>query len=418
MSHGRHRRARSELSPIAAALDRGREFRNRLLASPRFQRLALRFPLTRGVARRRARRVFDLCAGFVYSQVLLACVELGLFELLAEGSRSTSDVAERTSLSPAAARRLLAAAASLGLVERRGADRFGLGQAGAVILGNDAITAMVRHHRILYADLADPVALLRGEGGGTGLSRYWPYARSGSPAALEEDDVAGYGELMAASQSLVAEQVLDAYPLGRHRCLLDVGGGEGAFLAAVADRVPVLRCILFDLPAVARRARARLAAKGLSERVTVVGGDFHVDPLPDGADVVSLVRVVHDHGDPEALALLHAVRRCMEDGAVLLVAEPMSGTSGAEPIGDAYFGFYLLAMGSGRAREPGELMELIRQAGFEDVRLLRTRMPLQTGLIIARAARIAREDDASQEAPSSSSPRASSSGRASRNHGV
>ena len=45
-----------------------------------------RFPLTRPIARRRARELFDLCAGFVYSQVLLACVRLRLFEILAEGA--------------------------------------------------------------------------------------------------------------------------------------------------------------------------------------------------------------------------------------------------------------------------------------------------------------------------------------------
>ena len=56
---------------------------------------------------------------------------------------------------------------------------------------------------------------------------------------------------MTASQPLVADEILDAYPLSRHRCLLDVGGGEGAFVTRAAERTPALRCILFDLPAVA-----------------------------------------------------------------------------------------------------------------------------------------------------------------------
>ncbi len=37
---------------------------------------------------------------------------------------------------------------------------------------------------------------------------------------------------MAASQPLVADEILDAYPFARHRCLLDVGGGDGSFLAS------------------------------------------------------------------------------------------------------------------------------------------------------------------------------------------
>ena len=368
-------------------VDRCFAFRNRLLASPRFQRWATRFPPTRWIAQRRARRVFDLCAGFVYSQILLACVRLRVFETLAAGPATAADLALRLSLPPAAAERLLHAAASLGLVDARGSGRFGLGALGAVVAGNPAILAMIEHHPLLYADLEDPVALLRGEGRRQELARYWAYAGAAVPDALGADRVARYSALMAASQTLIADQVLDAYPLTGHRCLLDVGGGEGAFLAAAARRAPSLRLVLFDLPAVAERARARFADADLAGRATAVGGDFFSDALPSGADLISLVRVVHDHDDAQALALLRAVRRALPEDGVVLVAEPMSGTAGAEPIGDAYFGFYLLAMGSGRTRRPEELEALLRAAGFDDVRLRPTRMPLQTRLLVARPSR-------------------------------
>ena len=64
-------------------IDRYYAIRDRWLSSPKFQRWAAAFPLTRPTARRRARALFDLCAGFVYSQILYACVRLKLFELLA-----------------------------------------------------------------------------------------------------------------------------------------------------------------------------------------------------------------------------------------------------------------------------------------------------------------------------------------------
>lgn len=364
--------------------DRWYTLRDRLLASPAFQRTAAAFPLTRPIARRRARALFDLCAGFVYSQVLLACVRLRLFEILAEGPQTLADLSVRLSLSQEATARLLWAAVSLRLAARRGKDRFGLGDLGAAMAGNPGIAAMVEHHALLYADLGDPVALLRGERHDTALARYWPYARAGDPAALDAGRVAAYSALMSASQRLIAGEVLAAYALDRHRCLLDVGGGEGTFLAEAAARAPHLRLVLFDLPAVAERAQGRLAAAGLADRVRVVGGDFFSDPLPGGADIVSLIRVVHDHDDAAAAALLAAVRRALPADGTLLLAEPMSGTPGAEPIGDAYFGFYLLAMGSGRPRTPGELATLLRRAGFGRIRRIPTCMPLQTCLIVAR----------------------------------
>jgi len=360
------------------------EWRNRLLASARFQRWAAAFPVTRPIARRRARQLFDLCAGFVYSQVLLACVRLRLFEVLASGPQSRSELATRMALPPEAAARLLGAAVSLRLLERLGDDRFALGPLGATLVGNGAVLAMVEHHALLYADLADPVALLRGESPAAALAAYWPYARAGDPSQVEPGRVAAYSALMSASQPLVADEILDAYPLRGHRCLLDVGGGEGAFATAAARRAPRLRLVVFDLPAVAALAQSRLDAAGLGDRAQVVGGNFLVDRLPEGADIASLVRVIHDHDDASALAVLRAVRRALPPDGTLLLAEPMAGVAGAEPIGDAYFGFYLLAMGRGRARTPVELEALLRAAGFDRVERVPTRQPLQTGLLVAR----------------------------------
>jgi demethylspheroidene O-methyltransferase len=189
---------------------------------------------------------------------------------------------------------------------------------------------------------------------------------------------------MADSQPLVTREILAAYPLRRHRRLLDVGGGDGSFVCAVAAAVPTLALQLFDLPAVADRASARFAASGLAQRATAFGGDFRRDALPAGADLVTLVRVLFDHPDETVLELLAAVRRAMPADGTLLIAEPMAGTSGAEPMGAAYFGFYLMAMGRGRSRSPADFEQLLGRAGFTDIRLVPTPSPLQTGILVAR----------------------------------
>jgi demethylspheroidene O-methyltransferase len=367
-------------------LDRALAWRDRLIGSDAFRRWAGRFPLTRPVTRKRARALFDLCAGFVYSQVLSACVRLDLFTLLARGPQSTAALARQLQLSEDAALRLLRAAASLDLVAQRSGGRWGLGQLGAAMVGNEGLVAMVEHHTLLYADLADPVRLLREGSAGTRLSAFWPYATSADPAAVDAATAAAYSRVMAASQALLAGEILDAFPLlGRVERLLDVGGGEGAFAEAAARRHPGLRIDLFDLPAVADRARQRFASAGLGERARAVGGDFRHDPLPQGAEVVSLIRVMFDHDDDTAVSILTNVRRHLAPGATLLVAEPMAGTPGAEAIGDAYFGFYLLAMGRGRSRTRAELQALLHAAGFGRARPVAMPVPLHTGLLACRA---------------------------------
>ncbi|MBC8051345.1 MAG: methyltransferase [Chitinophagales bacterium] len=367
----------------SAWLDRLFAARDRLIGSARFQRWAAAFPLTRGVARKHERALFDLCAGFVYSQTLLACVRLKLFDLLRDNPLTPSELAVQLSLPLDSTIRLLKAAAALGLLSRRGGDRYGLGMLGAALAGDPGIAAMVEHHSMLYADLHDPVALLRGDKRDTRLAQYWPYA-DGETGALRVEDITAYTALMSASQPQVAAEVLDAYSMTRHKHLMDVGGGDGAFLSAAAARAPHLRLSLLDLPPVAAKATARFLGEGLAGRAKAMGGDFLRDPLPEGADVITLVRIILDHGDDAALAILQGVRRALAPGGVLLLAEPMS-RNGADAVTDAYFGLYLFAMGRGRARTFEELSALLRHAGFTRMRPLPSRRPLLTSIIQASA---------------------------------
>jgi demethylspheroidene O-methyltransferase len=361
--------------------DRLSDWRNRFVADPAFQRWAAAFPLSRPVARAKARDLFDLQAGFIYSQITLAFVQLDLPSRLAAGPMDTPAVAEMGAMPVASAERLLRAAAVLGLAERRSDGRWGLGERGAALLGAPGVIAMIRHHPLLYADLADPLAVLRRGGGGGQLSAYWPYAED---RAADPEAVTPYSELMAASQAMVATQVLDAYPVGRHRRLMDVGGGAGAFVRAAAERVPDLELALFDLPAVADRTRAAFAAESRGG-VEVTGGSFTQNALPRGADLISLIRILHDHEDDTVGVLLRAVRDALPPGGRLLIGEPLAEARGAERVGDAYFGMYLLAMGSGRARTASEIRKMLAQAGFARSWTVQTAMPLVAGVVVAEA---------------------------------
>lgn len=356
-------------------------WRDRLLGSPRFQRAAARFPLTRPLARRRARTLFDISAGFVYSQILFACVRSRLLETLAGGPRSVATIAHAIDLPESAALTLLRAAASLRLVQPAG-DDYRLGDLGAVMLGNPSIAAMVSHHERLYADLTDPLALLANPGE-TRLAAYWPYAGNENRGGIGGDEVAAYSELMAASQAMLSSDILDAVSMKPATRLLDVAGGEGVFLAAALHRWPHLQGTVMDLPAVADRAATRLADAAVAARATAAPVDMFADAWPPGADLISFVRVLHDHDDEPVRELLSRARAALGPGGRVMIAEPMAQTPGAEPVGDGYFGFYLLAMGSGRPRSARELSAMLRDAGFQGVRELKTSQPMLVRVLVA-----------------------------------
>ncbi len=359
------------------------QVRNRLLADPRFQFWSARFWPTRRIAARRARALFDLCAGFVYSQTLQACVKLDVFERLAEGPLPMVGLATRIGLPIDATERLVNAAVSIRLLERTRDDRVALGIHGAALRANPAIPAMIKHNAMLYRDLLDPVALLRDETGDTELSRYWAYAREAPTRPIDATRVEAYSRLMADTLSLVLDDTLAAVRGLRFERWTDVGGGEGGFACALARRFPHGRFTVFDLPAVVARANERIGSEGLARQVSVVGGDFRHDPLPAEADVISLIRVLHDHDDATASALLAAAARALKPGGHLLLAEPMADDAGRDPMAHAYFGFYLLAMGSGRPRSPGRIEALLAAAGFKRRRRLHAPRPLLTNLMLA-----------------------------------
>ncbi len=355
-------------------------WRNRLVASPGFQSWASRFFLTRGTARREGEAMFDLVAGFVHSQVLMALVELGVLDSLRDGPLTVKALAHRHRLSADRMEILARAGSALDLLVLKG-ERVALTRRGAALLGVPGLQAMIRHHRVLYRDLENPVAFLRGETRPE-LAGFWPYV-FGPGAEIDPEDAERYSDLMADSQALVAEETLRAVSLRETKALLDVGGGTGVFLAAAAKRNPQLKGTLFDLPAVAGQAAARFARDGLADRLTAVPGSFRTDPLPTGADTISLVRVLYDHSDETVESLLTAVFAALPAGGRLIVSEPMSGGDRPDRATDTYFALYTLAMGTGRTRSAARIAELLRGAGFTAIRGHRTHRPFVTGVVSA-----------------------------------
>ncbi|WOE74515.1 methyltransferase [Alterisphingorhabdus coralli] len=338
-------------------------------------------PLVRGFARRKAAAQFNLINGFIYSQIIGVVVETGLLEFLSDGIHSLEEVAGHCGLSHHAADRLLRAARSLELVESPVAGGWSLGVAGAPLSSNEGAKAMARHRDMIYRDITDLLDLLRDDRRSpTRLSNFWSYAAQDE---AEPNSASDYSALMAATQPMVAEQIVHRYGFGRHSKMLDIGGGSGAFAAAVAEVAPQLDIGIFDLPEVMPSTAERLAALGLEERITAHPGSFITDALPSGYDLITLNRILHDHDDPIVTALLAKIQASLPANGRLLIIEPMAETRGAEPMGDGYFGLYLWAMRSGRPRSLKEYRQMLKNAGFSRSKEIKTSQPLITKAIVA-----------------------------------
>jgi demethylspheroidene O-methyltransferase len=348
----------------------------RLALQPWFHRLCARVPGLRHIARSEGDALFEVVAGFVRSQALLALVELRLLHRLAEAPATTVRLASLSEVPVDRMAVLMQAGAALRLVRQK-TGLWHLTIRGAAFLTVPGLEAMVRHHPVLYRDLSDPAAFFEGKTDPE-LARFWPYV-FGAEGARDPDLSARYSRLMADSQALVAEDTLQLADLGGVRHLMDVGGGTGAFLAALGTRHPGIRRTLFDLPAVVVDGRDRLG-----DEVRIVPGSFRDDPLPRDTDAISLVRVLYDHADTTVAALLSACRAALPPGGRLLISEPMSGGTRPDPATDVYFAIYTLAMGTGRTRSAARIAELAAAAGFAPVSRARTLRPYVTSVLQAK----------------------------------
>ncbi len=81
--------------------------------------------------------------------------------------------------------------------------------------------------------------------------------------------------------------------------------------------------------------------------------------------------------------LLTSVYNALPPEGRLLIVEPLANAPHAARMGDAYFGLYLWAMGSGRPRPMGELSDYLRNAGFARVTAVKAALPIITSALVA-----------------------------------
>jgi cyclopropane fatty-acyl-phospholipid synthase-like methyltransferase len=163
------------------------------------------------------------------------------------------------------------------------------------------------------------------------------------------------------SGSLLAESL----DLSDKRQLLDCGGGVGTYSIFLARRYPHLRAIVFDLPETVRLAEEVIAEFGLTDRIATRAGNYFVDDLGEGHDVVLLSAVLHSMGPDGCRLLLAKCHRSLVSGGWLVVHEGLIDPDGTSPAQAALFSLNMLVnTEEGRSYSGQEIMAFMRDAGF------------------------------------------------------
>jgi hypothetical protein len=326
------------------------------------------------------RRLIELVQGHWASQVVATVARLGIPDLLAVRARSSAELAGATAANPDALRRLLRAAATIGLLDEGEPDCFSLTPVGAQLRSCDgclrnfaialAAPGLYRPMGLLYDSVVTGRPMVEEALGSTIWEYYDRNPAEGAHFAMAMRDVS----------AVQAAHVVGAYPFDGHRRIVDVGGGHGVLLAAALRRAPAAAGALLELPEVVEEAREVLGAADLAGRVELVAGDFF-GAVPGGGDLYVLKHVLHDWEDDRAARILACCRRAAAAGSTLLIVETLL-PEGVERSRVHLLDINMLVIG-GRARGRDQFDVLLRAAGYRLERIIPT--PVGESVVEARA---------------------------------
>ncbi|MEU5300075.1 methyltransferase [Streptomyces noursei] len=307
-----------------------------------------------------------LAYGAMASHTVGAAVRLGVVDRIGDGARAADDLAAECAAQPLSFTRLLRALTGLGLLTEPTPGHFAVTAVGAQLRGD--IPGSLRSVARMFTD---PTML-----------RAWEClddsVRTGTPAfdAVHGTDFFGYlaehpdlsaefNAAMSQATRHTAELLPTAFPFEHFGTVADLGGGDGTLLAGVLRAHPALRGIVFDRAEGLAQAGPRLAADGLTDRCSLVTGDFFAT-APEGADLYLLKSVIHDWNDEQCGQILGHVRRVVPDHGRLLIVEPVLPDV-ADPSADviSYLSdLNMLVNVGGRERTREDFERLCGAAGF------------------------------------------------------
>jgi hypothetical protein len=322
-------------------------------------------------------QVFQLIGGYIISSALYPILKLGIVDRLADGPRTSAELARASGANEDALYRVMRTLASVGIFDEVDRRRFALTPAGELLRSGPSpdlcdlamwlcdplhfrVHAEMSHSVLTGKPAADKVL-------GMPVFEYLP---------RDPDLSEAFNNAMTAFSAAVVPGVLKAYDFSGINVLVDVAGGHGEILASILRAYPRMRGVLFDLEHVIAGAIPRLQAAGLADRCTTGSGDFF-KAVPPGGDAYIMKHIIHDWDDDRAARLLSNIRKALEgkpDGRVLLIEAVIQPGNGPDVM--KLIDMEMLLMPGGRERTAEEFAALFDRAGFALARVIPTESPL------------------------------------------
>lgn len=295
--------------------------------------------------------------------------ELGLFPLIAEASKTASEVSESLSLSERATEALLGVMTSLGyLVQQNG--KFNLTKVSSNFLLPQSPYYWGGMLKLMANNPLSHSVLLEG-------------LKNDRSSVYQEQDVWEAHEVevdkarlfTGAMQSMTMPGALGVAHHGnftKTQHLLDVGGGSAAVSVALAQRYPQIKCTILDLPVVCEIAQDYIAKAGLSNQIDTYSANFFTDTFPSGYDAVLFSNIFHDWGWKKCQHLAKSSFEALPKGGRIYLHEMLLNDTKDGPAPATSYSMCMIWWTQGKQYSASEVTLLLQEAGFEDISITST----------------------------------------------
>jgi len=322
------------------------------------------------------RRIWDLWLSGTYQGAIVAADEAGLFDSLVERPAAIEELAKRLDFDERATGILLRLLGSLGLLILRN-ERFQLSDQARIYLvksspfywGHMMSVGVSQWHRDTLiaklkqkgsADAAGPEGPPNISGGGRAVDGW-----AAGHVSIEEARMTA--ARMHSHSLTAAAGAANQYDCGGIQRILDVGGGSGCFMIAMAQTHPHLHCTILELPATCEVAQRYIRSGEVTDRVDTIAVDMFRQPWPRGYDAVFFSNIWHDWNFRTCKWLGERAFEILPSGGRIMLHEMLLDTDGAGPTTTAAFSMLMLLATQGQQFLFAELKQILESVGFTGI---------------------------------------------------
>ena len=319
--------------------------------------------------------VHRIATGYMGTCVLLAALELNIFDNLAGTSMTSREMADALGLDFKTVERLMVALTALKLLDRADGSYTLTPEARRYLVKTspsyfgDYYRFEVRH--CLMPDFIRLDELIRQNR--AIMADDWA-------AYMADPEKARMFSLGQHSASLGGGRLLAAvFDFSPYKSMIDLAGGTGACSIAACQRNPELSSTIVDFPNVVSLADEIIAREGLSDRITTQAGDLTRDDWPR-ADLMLISLCLSGFSEERQMQIFRKCFDKLPSGGAMVVHDFIMDDDYRGPL---LAGLYNLTSVEGVPLSGEHMAERLKTAGFVDPEVRKV-IPEYTGLVTAR----------------------------------